>query len=71
MDDDKKSWWPQWMIPRADVCPKCDRLEPDHDLPGCPGPLMSLAVRIRRARKWPIWWMLRCDLAQMPKEWRN
>lgn len=65
------SWWPEWMILRADVCPRCDRLEPDHYVFECPGHLLSLETRIRRARQFRIWWMLRFDLTQMPAPWCN
>jgi len=72
----KKPYIPGWLIIRPDVCPKCDRLEPDHYVFECPGPLLSLETRIRRARTFRIWWMLTNQryqqlLDQMPAAWCN
>lgn len=70
------SWLPEWMIVRDDVCPKCDRLEPDHYVFECPGHALNLETRIRRAREFRIWWMLSMQgeqwlLDQMPVAWCN
>lgn len=66
-----KPYLPHWLIPNPNVCPRCDRLEPDHYVFECPGHVMSLETRIRRAWTFRIWWLLNCDLSQMPQEWCN